>query len=359
MRRQAGAMEHGVERGEVGRLDDRAGVGQQLGAGALRLDPSAADDHDPVGDGLDLGVAQQRVGEAQAPAHAERVLADPPPSRRLVEADELQQRFDALRRHAHGLRGDGERLAAAAPGVLRRRVEQDPDAPAGVRQVAVALAEDPRLAAVGLGQAGEHPHRRGLAGAVGANEARDGARLAAERDIGDDRAAPESLGESLGFDHDRRLAATGVTAPFGDRRATRTMAALTAMIERRPTHCSVSPMPSPQYGLEGPTSTGIAWKKANAVISVHATTAAARAAERCLNASRRATTTTATRLARCWGLVNVSSTPADGSVRRSSKTARLRTRSAPRAPVRPSNRRLGSPEALIGWVIWVVDIGGI
>jgi hypothetical protein len=38
--------------------------------------------------------------------------------------------------------GDGERLAAAAPGVLGRRVEQDADAPARVRQVAVAPAED-------------------------------------------------------------------------------------------------------------------------------------------------------------------------------------------------------------------------
>jgi hypothetical protein len=72
------------------------------------------------------------VGEAEALAHAERVLADPPPGGRLVESDELQQRVDSLCRHAHGLGGYGERLAAAAPGVLRRRVEQDPDAPAGV-----------------------------------------------------------------------------------------------------------------------------------------------------------------------------------------------------------------------------------
>ena len=98
----------------------------------------------------DLGVAEQCVGEAQALAHAERVLADTPPGRRLVEADELQQRVDALRRHAHGVGGDGERLAAAAPGVLGGRVEQDADAPARVRQVAVAPAEDPCRAAVGL-----------------------------------------------------------------------------------------------------------------------------------------------------------------------------------------------------------------
>ena len=154
--------------------------------------------------------------------------------------------------HAHGPGGDGERLAAAAPGVLRRGVEQDPDAPAGVRQVAVAPAEDQGLAAVGLGEADEHPHRGGLAGAVGAEEARDGARLAAERDVGDDRASAASLGECFGVDHDGTLAAAGVTAAFGERRATRTMAALTARIDTRPTHCSASPMPSPQYGLDGP-----------------------------------------------------------------------------------------------------------
>ncbi len=40
---------------------------------------------------------------------------------------------------------DGQRLAPAAPGVLRRGVEQDPDPPARVRQLAIAPAEDPRL----------------------------------------------------------------------------------------------------------------------------------------------------------------------------------------------------------------------
>src|SRR5687768_10624129 len=66
-----------------------------------------------------------------------------------------------------------------------------------------------------------------------------------------------STATSRGSDHDRRLAAAGVTAPFDERRATRTMAALTAMIDTSPAHCSASPMPSPQYGLEGPTSTGM------------------------------------------------------------------------------------------------------
>src|SRR3954463_4391173 len=87
------------------------------------------------------------------------------------------------------------------------------------------------------------------------------------------------LGESFGVDHDRRLAATGVTIAFVERRVMRTMAALTAMIDTRPSHCRASPMPSPQYGFDGPTSTGMAWKKVNAAISIHATTMATRAAD--------------------------------------------------------------------------------
>ena len=102
--------------------------------------------------------------------------------------------------------GDGERLAAAAPGVLGGRVEQDADAPARVRQVAVAPAEDLGVAAVGFGEADEDPHRGGFASAVGPEKARDGARLAAERDVRDDGAPAELLGESFGFDHACRLA---------------------------------------------------------------------------------------------------------------------------------------------------------
>ena len=106
-----------------------------------------------------------------------------------------------------GVGGDGERFAAAAPGVLGGRVEQDADAPPGIRQVAVAPAENAGVAAVGLGEADEHAHGGGLAGAVGAEKARDGARLAAERDVRDDGAPAELLGECVGLDHADRLVA--------------------------------------------------------------------------------------------------------------------------------------------------------
>ena len=51
---QAGVAQRGGERRRVGRGHERAGVGQQLVAAALGDDAPRADDHDPVGDGLDL-----------------------------------------------------------------------------------------------------------------------------------------------------------------------------------------------------------------------------------------------------------------------------------------------------------------
>ena len=87
----------------------------------------------------------------------------------------------------------------------------------------------------------------------------------------------------------------------------RTMAALQARMARNPTHWRASPEPSPQYGLEGPISTGIPWKNVKVTISIHATTAATLAAARCRTATRMTASSTAAMLDRCCGLVNVSS----------------------------------------------------
>ena len=90
--------------------------------------------------------------EAEALTHAERVVAHALPGRRAVEADEVEQAVDAARVDAHHLRGDNQRLASAATVVLRCRVEQDPDAAAGIGKVAIATAEDDRLSGVRLRQ---------------------------------------------------------------------------------------------------------------------------------------------------------------------------------------------------------------
>jgi hypothetical protein len=173
-RLQGGVSQRGRQRRRVGRRHERAGVGQQLITAALGDDAPRADDHDPVGDGLDLpeqvrgeqhraaavgelaqqpahpahplgvqavgrlvedqdlGIAEQRVRQPEALAHAQRVLAHALARRRAIESDAPEQVLDAPRVHADGLRGHGQRLAPAAAGVLRRGVEQDAHAPARV-----------------------------------------------------------------------------------------------------------------------------------------------------------------------------------------------------------------------------------
>src|SRR3954454_8177742 len=208
----------------------------------------------------DLGTSEQGMCQAKALSHPERVLAYTSGGGGFVETDDAQQRVDHRQRHAHGPGRNRQRLAAASSRVLGRRVEQQPDAPARVRQVAIAIAEHEGLSAVGLRESDKHSHRRGLAGAVGAEEAGDGSRLAAEGDVGDDCSVSTALGQGVGGDHAGTLATLAVMEGLGARRAAATIAALTARIETRPTHWRVSPMASPQYGLDGPISTGTRWK---------------------------------------------------------------------------------------------------
>ena len=67
--------------------------------------------------------------------------------------------------------GDGEDLATGAAGVLGGGVEQDAHPRPGFGRSAEAAAADPGGAGGGRGEIDHDPHRRGLAGAVGAEEA--------------------------------------------------------------------------------------------------------------------------------------------------------------------------------------------
>ena len=142
---------------------------QQLGLGALGDDAAVADEHEVVGDDLDLvqqvrgqqdgpalvgvrpeqvahpadagrvepvgrlvedqhlGLADQRGGDAEPLAHAERVVADPATGLVLGEADPVEHLLDAELGQAHRALGDREDLPAGAAGVLGRGVEQDAD----------------------------------------------------------------------------------------------------------------------------------------------------------------------------------------------------------------------------------------
>ena len=162
-----------------------AGGRQQLGLGALGDDPALADHDEVVGDDLDLvqqvrgeqhgaapvgvaaeqvahpadagrvepvgrlvedqhlGVAEQRGGDAEPLAHAERVVAAP--GGRPRSAVRLTRSSISSTRRAGSPMvrcGDREDLAAGAAGVLRGGVEQDADLEAGVGQVGEPAAGD-------------------------------------------------------------------------------------------------------------------------------------------------------------------------------------------------------------------------
>ncbi len=173
-------LQRPLQRGGVRRLHVGAGRLQQLGAGALRDDLAAADHDQLVGDHLDLveqvggeqhgatvggelaqhpahpvdagrveavdglvedqdrRVAEHRVGDAEALAHAEGVVAHPALGLGAVEADELEHLLDPLAPDAHRLGAEPQHLAAGAAGVLGRRVEQDADVASRVGDLGVA-----------------------------------------------------------------------------------------------------------------------------------------------------------------------------------------------------------------------------
>jgi hypothetical protein len=72
-------------------------------------------------------VTHERVGDAQALAHAQRVVAHAPLGLGAGEADQLQHLLDALHADAHALGGQPQHLTAGAAGVLGRGVQENTD----------------------------------------------------------------------------------------------------------------------------------------------------------------------------------------------------------------------------------------
>ena len=176
----AGGDEAVVERLGVARTDQRPGRREQLGLAALGDDLAVADHDEVVGDHLDLAqqvrgeqhragavgevaqqlahpedplgiepvgglvedqdarLADQRLGDAEALAHAERVVADALLRRVRRQADALEQLGHAAAVDAEHVGRQAQHLAAAAAGVLGGGVEQHADLAAGVGELAVA-----------------------------------------------------------------------------------------------------------------------------------------------------------------------------------------------------------------------------
>jgi hypothetical protein len=184
--------------------------GQQHGSRAVgEVAQEPAHPHDALGvqavGGLvedeHLGVAEQRMRDAQPLAHAERVRADALSRGLARQADVVEDRGHAVAPHAERHRGNGERLFAGPSAVLRRGVEEHAHVAARVGDRAVRRAEHGRPPGRRLREPADHPQGRGLAGPVGSDEARDGAGRAAEGDVADRLDGAVALGEVLDFDH--------------------------------------------------------------------------------------------------------------------------------------------------------------
>src|SRR4051794_31603768 len=90
--------------------------------------------------------------------------------------------------------------ARRAPRVKRIRVQHGPDRGGGVVEVVIAAAEDGGRAGGRGGEAEQHAQRRGLAGAVGAQETGDGAGAGLEREVLDGGDWAVALGHAVEAD---------------------------------------------------------------------------------------------------------------------------------------------------------------
>ena len=170
-------------------------------------------------------VGQQRAGDAEPLPHAQRVAA---------RSGVRRRRSGPTSSSTSSTRDAGTPMAAASSRRCVRPVRPGCTAPAsssvpitapGLGSVGVRPAVHERGARGRRHQAGDHAHRRRLAGAVRAEEAGHRAGLQRERDVVDDGPAAVLLGQSADLDHRRpplRPASpvTGRTLP-GTRRSAR------------------------------------------------------------------------------------------------------------------------------------------
>jgi hypothetical protein len=99
-------------------------------------------------------------------------------------------------------------VAPRASGVKVVRLEHRADPTRRVIELAIAAAEDERLARGRFGEPEQQPQGGRLTGAVGAEEAGDGARAERERELVDGDKVAVVFGQRTGRDH--RLASAGI-----------------------------------------------------------------------------------------------------------------------------------------------------
>ena len=118
-----------------------------------------------------LGLAEERAGQAEPLAHAEREALDPAVAR-IGEVHLVEHGVDAAEREPCGESEHPQVIARPPARVERVRLEDRADVAKRRVEVGVAPAADRGRAAGQRHQAEQHPQRRGLTRAVSGRESR-------------------------------------------------------------------------------------------------------------------------------------------------------------------------------------------
>ena len=122
-----------------------------------------------------LGVAEERGGDSEPLAHAEREALGAL-FRHVLEADDTQHLVHAAGRDT-GQLGEAQEVVAGVPATVHGLgVEERADLAGGVGQLAVGVAADRDLTGAGVVEPEDHAHGRRLARPVGPEETGDGTR---------------------------------------------------------------------------------------------------------------------------------------------------------------------------------------
>ena len=151
----------------------------------------------------DARLAEQRSGEGQPLAHAQRVLAGAPAAG-VGEGHGLEHLIGARLGQACRARERAEVIAGPTPGMKARALEHGAHGARRVGEVHIGGALHGRRAARGVGEAEDHPQRRRLARSVGAEKAGDQPRLDLEADPVHRSHAAEALGQVAHLDRAHR-----------------------------------------------------------------------------------------------------------------------------------------------------------
>ncbi|GAB3850537.1 hypothetical protein GCM10027610_075650 [Dactylosporangium cerinum] len=118
-----------------------------------------------------------------------------------LQAGPFQDLVHPAAGQALGVREPQQVVARGPPRLQRTRVQQRTEVTQGAAEAAVRPAPDQRGARVGCVEAENHPHRGGLAGAVGADESGDLAGFDGERHPVEGGLRPEPFAKSVDDNH--------------------------------------------------------------------------------------------------------------------------------------------------------------